>query len=383
MSLRILIVPDKFKGTLSAPQAAEAIAQGWAGVRPQDRLETLPMSDGGEGFGEILGSHLRARRQTCRTTDAAGRPRTAEWGWQPATGEAVAEAAQVNGLALLPPGLYHPFQLDTFGLGAVLQAARQAGARHLCLGLGGSATNDGGFGLARALGWIFRADDGAVIRRWTGLDRLADATPPPHPPDLPPVVVAVDVANPLLGPSGATRVYGPQKGLRPDELDKAEGCLRRLAETMRALAGRAAENEPGAGAAGGLGYGLTVFAGGGLQSGAALFARHAGLEDRIRQADLVIAAEGRLDAQSFMGKGVGFVADLAARAGKPCLCLAGSIAADFRSAPGAAFHAFAIAPGIAAQAAAMAQAAECLRRLAAETATRASGPLGLRMEAWT
>lgn len=371
MPLRILIVPDKFKGTLSAPQAAEAIAQGWSAARPQDRLETLPMSDGGDGFGEILGSLLHAQRRTCRTVDAAGRPRTAEWWWQPATGEAVVETAQVNGLAWLPPGRFSPFQLDTFGLGAVLHAAHMARAHRLVLGLGGSATNDGGFGLARALGWTFRTENGAVLCQWTGLDRLAAVIPPPQPLDLPPMLVAVDVANPLLGPSGATRVYGPQKGLRPDELDKAENCLRSLAEGMRALTGRAAEDEPGAGAAGGLGFGLTVFAGGELQSGAALFASLAGLEERIRQVDRVITAEGALDAQSFMGKGVGLVANLAARAGKPCLCLAGSIAPDLRPAPDGGFQAFAIVPGITTPDAAKAQAAKCLRRLAAQAAVSA------------
>ena len=369
--MRILIVPDKFKGTLSAPQAAEAIAQGWAAARPRDPLETLPMSDGGDGFGDILGALLRAQRRTCPTVDAAGRPRTAEWWWSPSTGEAVIETAQVIGLALLPPGRYPPFQLDTFGLGALLRAARKARARRLLLGLGGSATNDGGFGLARALGWTFRAKDGSVLRQWTGLDRLAAVIPPPRPLDLPPLRIAVDVANPLLGPSGATRVYGPQKGLRPDELEKAENGLRGLAEGMRALAGRAAEDEPGAGAAGGLGYGLKVFAGGEFRSGAALFASLAGLEDRIRRADLVITAEGMLDAQSFMGKGVGLVANLAARAGKPCFCLAGSIAPDLRPAPDAGFQAFAIVPGIAAWSAAQAQAAECLRRLAAQAAVSA------------
>jgi glycerate kinase len=372
MALRVLIVPDKFKGTLTAPEAAAAIARGWSESRPQDRLELLPMSDGGEGFGELLGSRLGAERRTCETTDAAGRPCRADWWAAPDARTAIFETAQVNGLARLPPGQYHPFQLDTFGIGAVLRDVEQSGLRRLILGLGGSATSDGGFGLARALGWIFRDGAGTEIRSWTDLDRLSAAEPPPHPLGFAQMVIAVDVANPLLGPQGATRVYGPQKGLRPEDLAQAEGCLARLAETLRPRLGPAAEQEPGVGAAGGLGYGLKAFAGGEFRPGAAIFAELAGLEEQIRQADLVITGEGALDEQSRMGKGTGFVAEMAARAGKRCLCLAGRIASSFRDFPpdgvvGVSnnFAARAVVPDVATEAESCARPAESLRRLAA------------------
>lgn len=372
MALRVLIVPDKFKGTLTAPEAATAIARGWSDVRPQDRLELVPMSDGGEGFGEILGERLGAERRACATTDAAGRSCRAEWWVAPDAGTAIFETAQVNGLVRLPPGQYHPFQLDTFGIGAVLRDIEQAGVRRLILGLGGSATNDGGFGLARALGWIFRDGAGAEIRSWTDLDQLATAAPPPRPLGFEQIVVAVDVANPLLGPTGATRVYGPQKGLRAEDLPKAEACLVRLAETLRPRLGRAAEQEPGAGAAGGLGFGLKAFAGGAFRPGAAIFSELAGLEEKIRQADLVITGEGALDEQSRMGKGTGFVADWAARAGKRCLCLAGRISPSFRvpSPDGAGggsknFVARAIVPDVATEVESRAHPAKRLRCLAA------------------
>lgn len=375
MALRVLIVPDKFKGTLTAREAATAIARGWAEARPEDRLELVPMSDGGEGFGELLGARLGAERRTCETTDAAGRPCRAEWWAVPESATAIFETAQVNGLARLPPGLYPPFQLDTFGIGAVLREIEKSGARQLILGLGGSATNDGGFGLARALGWVFRDDAGTEIRTWTELDGLATAEPPARKLGFAQIVVAVDVANPLLGPRGATRVYGPQKGLRPEDLAKAEGCLARLAETLRPRLGPAAEQEPGAGAAGGLGYGLKAFAGGEFRPGAAIFAELAGLEEQIRQADLVITGEGALDEQSRMGKGTGFVADLAARAGKRCLCLAGRIASSFRvpSPDGVVggfkdFAAWAIVPDVATEAESRERPADCLRRLAARAA---------------
>ena len=368
MSLRILVVPDKFKGTLTARQAAAAIARGWGEVRPEDRIDELPMADGGDGFGEVFGHLLGARRETCATVDAAGRPRVAEWWFEPGAGIAVIETAEVNGLARLPAGQYHPFELDTFGLGAVLAAAQHAGARRAYLGLGGSATNDGGFGLARALGWRFLDTRGDELRAWTELDRLGTVAAPRAPLAFDQLTVAVDVTNPLLGDNGATRVYGPQKGLRPGDLEKAEGCLRRLAAVMAAPSESDAALEAGAGAAGGLGFGLKAFFGGGFRSGGEIFATLSHLERRIRDADVVITAEGALDAQTLMGKGVGVIAEAAARAGKRCLCLAGSVRVDPVRVPWPGFQAFAIVPGIAALEEAKAQAGDCLRRLAAHAA---------------
>jgi len=173
MPLRVLIIPDKFKGTLTAQAAAEAIARGWRGARPGDTLDLLPMSDGGDGFGEVTGSLLRAKRQVVTTVDATHRPCRSLWWWKPEDETAVIESARVIGLAMLPDGRFHPFDLDTFGLGAVVRAAARKGARRCLVGIGGSATNDGGFGLARALGWEFLDDNGHRIERWTGLDKLA------------------------------------------------------------------------------------------------------------------------------------------------------------------------------------------------------------------
>lgn len=368
MPLRVLIVPDKFKGTLSAHQAAEAIAEGWAGVRPGDRLDLLPMADGGDGFGEICGRLLGAERRSCRTVDAAGRERLAGWWYADVAATAIVEAAEVNGLALLPAGRFHPFQLDTFGLGAVLEQAREAGARRLYIGVGGSATNDGGFGLARSLGWRFRAGDGGEILRWTDLERLAVVEPPPASLPFAELTIAVDVSNPLLGPEGATRIYGGQKGLHDQDFPRAEACLGRLAEAMADLLGEDFAHLPGAGAAGGLGFGLKAFCGGNLRSGGEIFSELSRLEARIGEADLVITAEGAMDAQTLMGKGVGLVAAMVARAGKPCLCLAGSVAVTAASVPWPGFQAWAIVPTIAPLAMAMARPADCLRQLAARAA---------------
>jgi len=323
MRLRVLVVPDKFKGTLTALAAAQAIAQGWREVRPQDRLELLPMSDGGDGFGEVLARLHPAEAREILTVDAAHRPCAAAWWWAAAQRVAIIESARVVGLALLPQGKYHPFNLDSFGLGTLLEAAAQAGAAPCILGIGGSATNDGGFGVARALGWRFLDGHGKDICQWTCLTDLAQISSPRPAPPLPELLVAVDVQNPLLGPSGASRVYGPQKGLRPEDMGLAESCLARLAERVRLDLGLAAAEEPGTGAAGGLGFGLRCFANARLESGFKLFAEFGRLNERIAQSDLVLTGEGSIDQSTLMGKGVGEIARLCAEQRVPCLGLAG------------------------------------------------------------
>lgn len=368
--MRVLIVPDKFRGTLTAPQAAEAIAKGWREVRPDDDIEQLPMADGGEGFGEVLGHLLKAERRTCATVDSAGRPRVAEWWLEPVTRTAIIETAQIIGLALLPEGKYHPFQLDTFGIGTVFRQAEQAGARRVYVGIGGSSTNDGGFGLAWALGWRFWEENAIEINAWAELNRLARIEAPPQPLAFDELIIAVDVDNLLLGERGASRIYGPQKGLMEEDFSKAEACLGRLAEVMAVLMGENFSLHKGAGAAGGLGFGLKAFCGGTFESGFDIFSRLSGLEQRIQNADLVITGEGAMDAQTLMGKGVGGVANLAARAGKRCLCLAGYIPPDLVSMPWPNFQAYAIVPDIAPLEESKAHTGKCLSRLAAHVARK-------------
>jgi glycerate kinase len=325
MPLRILIVPDKFKGTLTAQAAAELIAQGWREVRPEDSLELLPMSDGGDGFGDVLARLLKLQPQSVDTVDAAHRPHKGQWWWEPGKRTALIESAQVIGLALLPPKQFHPFELDTYGLGAVLQAACSFGAERCLMGIGGSATNDGGLGMALALGWAFLDGSGRQISRWTELGGLTHIVPPARRGGPAEVAVAVDVQNPLLGPKGASRVYGPQKGLRECDFALAEGCLGRLAEVVTRDLGIKADSTPGTGAAGGLGFGLHCFLNARLESGFALFARFARLEERIRSADLVITGEGGIDVSTLMGKGVGEVASLCLRYRIKCIGLAGTL----------------------------------------------------------
>ena len=333
----ILIVPDKFKGTLTAGEVAQAIARGWRKARRLDELDLLPMSDGGDGFGEVLGKLLRAKTETVKTVDAAHRSCKARWWWEPKTKTAVIESAQVIGLAVLPPGKFHPFDLDTFGLDAVIRAASAKGAHRCIIGIGGSATNDGGFGLGRALGWEFLDRDGNLIEQWTGLPALARVRAPGRRRWFDELIVAVDVQNPLLGVRGATRIYGPQKGLKSPELEIAERNLRRLAQVVArerfgapALAGpnrlqAKLQTHPGSGAAGGLGFGLLAFLGARAEPGFDLFARCANLDERLRSADLVITGEGRLDESTLMGKGVGQIAKRCRELKIPCIALAGMV----------------------------------------------------------
>jgi len=368
MGLRVLIAPDKFKGTLDAAEAAAGIERGWRRGRPADTTQRFPISDGGEGFGALIGASLGAETRLCETVDAAHRPCAAAWWWHAPSGTAILETARVIGLAMLERGRYHPFELDTFGLGAVVRAAEAAGARRLLLGIGGSATNDGGFGLARALGVVFHNDRGRAIERWTELHALAQVHPPKHPPRFESVVVAVDVQNPLLGPQGCARVYGPQKGLRDEDFPFAERCLGRLAAVVEKDWHEAAATLPGAGAAGGLGFGLRCFLGARLEPGFALFAETAGLEPRLAEADLVLTGEGAIDASTLMGKGVGELAARCARRGLPCLGLAG--ACDLPPGPAGHFAAIhAIVPQVASREDALARPARHLETLA-EAAAR-------------
>ena len=332
MPLRVLIIPDKFKGTLTAQAAADAIARGWRKVRSEDALDLLPMTDGGDGFGEVTSSLLQAKRQTVRTVDAAHRPCRSVWWWEPGSRTAVIESARVVGLAMLPAERFHPFELDTTGLAAVVRAAARKGAQRCLVGLGGSATCDPGFGLARALGWEFLDGGSRPIERWTSLGRLKHIQAPPGVRWFHEMVVAVDVQNPLLGQRGTTRIYGPQKGLRPQDFALAERSLGRLARIVWQQFGQDLATIPGAGSAGGLGFGLRAFLGARLEPGFELFARLAALEKRLRRADMVITAEGAIDHSSFMGKGAGQIARRCRQLRIPCCGLSGLLACPAQAA---------------------------------------------------
>jgi len=256
--------------------------------------------------------------------DAAHRSCKATWWWSAKTKTAVIESAGVIGLAMLPKGKFHPFDLDTFGLGAVLRAAQHSNAKQIIIGIGGSATNDAGFGFARALGWEFFDRIGQTIEAWTQLDALAKIRKPGNKLSAR-IIVAVDVLNPLLGVRGASQVYGPQKGLRPEDFPHAERCLRRLVTVLKREFNLDFARAAGAGAAGGLGFGLMTFAQAKFQSGFDLIAQHAALQRRLRQTDLVVTGEGAIDRTTAMGKGSGEIARCCTARRIPCIGLGGKV----------------------------------------------------------
>jgi len=322
--MRVLIAPDKFKGTLTAHQAASAMARGWKRARPTDKLSVLPICDGGDGFGAAMGALLGAKSLQLATVNAAHQMVRARWWWQPKDRTAIIESANIIGLAMLPPRKFHPFEVDTFGLGQALLTAKRKGAKRILIGIGGSATNDGAFGLARALGWRFLERNGCEITRWTELQKLAEVESGTR-FKRGEILVAVDVQNSLLGPRGASLIYGPQKGLRPRDFPHAEKCLRQLANAMRRKTKTDFAKVPGAGAAGGLGFGLQAFANAKLQSGFELFASHASLDKQLRSVDLVVTGEGAIDLSTTHGKGVGELARRCNKLRLPCIGLGGVI----------------------------------------------------------
>ncbi|HTD87542.1 MAG TPA: glycerate kinase [Candidatus Binatia bacterium] len=363
MPRTVLVAPDKFKGTLTAAQAADAIASGWRCARGDDRIELLPITDGGDGFGEIVSGLLHGAPQTTKAVDAAHRPCNVTWWWHEQSRTAVIESARVIGLAQLPPGKYHPFELDTRGLGELLLAIAAKGARECLIGIGGSATNDGGFGMADALGWQFFNDHDQKITRWTELHSLAQIRPPDKQPLFDHVTVAVDVQNPLLGQQGCTRIYGPQKGLKPEDFEFAERCLEQISVILSKELHLNCAEEPGAGAAGGLGYGSRCFLGAKLEPGFNLFARYANLARRLGNVDLVITGEGAIDSSSLMGKGVGELATLCKRLHVPCIGIGGVVTS------GDAFtKTYSLTPAFVSQEEAFANPATHLEALAAKAA---------------
>ncbi len=324
MTLRVLLAPDKFKGSLPAPQAAAAFTEGWRSVRPADELTALPMADGGDGTLEVLAaSQPDARWIAVPAVDAVGASRTGRY---LRTGDTAAvELAEVCGIAGLSP--LDPMGAHTIGLGIVLAAAVRAGARRLVVALGGSASTDGGAGALSALGAQLIGADGLLPVGGGGLTRLAAIRRDrllPVPPGG--VEVLVDVQAPLFGPSGSAARFGPQKGAGPAEVAELDRGLRRLAAVLGTDPQR-----PGCGAAGGTGYGLAYW-GGNLVDGAATIGELVGLPGAVRRAGLVVTGEGRFDAGSLTGKTCGHVLRTAAGDGVPALVVAGSVEAGMAGA---------------------------------------------------
>ena len=331
--MRILISPQEFKGTLTAVQAADAIASAIARVLPSAQLELAPIADGGPGFVDALVGASGGKYRESQVEDPLGRPITARWGM---LGEdtAVLEMAAASGLLRLSPTERDPRRASTFGTGQLIRAALDAKCQRIFLGIGGSGTNDGGAGAAEALGVRFLDREGKPLPRGgaalAGLERIDLAGRDPR-LEAVQLRVAADVTNPLLGPTGASAIYGPQKGADAKAVDELDVALSRLAEVTRALLGQDLATVSGAGAAGGLAFGLVAFCGGQLKRGFEVVAETLGLEERAGRADVVIVGEGRLDQQSAYGKGPGSLAALAKRQGKRTVIFAGRVDPSYSS----------------------------------------------------
>ncbi|SQE00752.1 Glycerate kinase [Parafrankia sp. Ea1.12] len=370
--LRIVIAPDSFKGSVSATEAAAALARGWRAARPDDVVLTVPIADGGEGTLDVFAAAApQAVRNNVDVTGPDGRRVTASWLALP-DGTALVELAQASGLPLMAAP--DPLGAHTVGLGETIAAALDAGSRRILVALGGSASTDGGTGLLTALGARFLDTTGRPLPPGGGnllslatVDLTGLRTLPPDG-----VRCLVDVDAPLLGPTGAAAVFGPQKGAGGAEIARLDAGLARLAERMEHAGAPAGLTVlPGAGAAGGTAYGLAAALRAALVPGAATIADQAGLPAALADADLLITGEGRFDQTSLAGKVVGAVSVLAARVGLPVAVVAGQVTAD----PPAGGDALALADLAGGTSAAMAHPAHWLERAGALLARRKSDGL--------
>lgn len=331
--MHIVIAPQSLKGSLSAIEAGQAIAEGARAIYPQARIEIIPIADGGEGTAQALADATGGRIIEHTVTGPLGYPVKAFYAILGDEKTAVIEMAASAGLPLVAAVARDPSITTTYGVGELICAALDAGCRHFIIGLGGSATNDGGTGMLQALGARLldkQAQElpygGAALRRLHRIDienldaRLQNCT----------FDVACDVTNPLCGPEGASAIYGPQKGASPAMVEELDQALAHYAEIIERDLGIGVKDLPGAGAAGGMGAGLVAFLKARLRPGAQIVLEAVALEQHLPSANLVISAEGRLDGQTAYGKSVGAVAQLAKRYHLPVLVLAGGLGENYQ-----------------------------------------------------
>ena len=337
--MKIVLAPDSFKGSMTSLEVCEAFREGVLRAVPNAEIMTVPMADGGEGTTEAL---VAATGGELRLVEATGplpsdRPKViGQIGLIRGGRTAVLEMACVSGLPLVPDTKRNPLHTTTYGTGELIHAAFEMGARHLIVGIGGSATNDLGAGMAQALGIkFFRADGSEISEPMTGgllaevahidLSGLHPAAKNSR------IEVACDVDNPLLGPHGCTAVYGPQKGATPEIADMLEASLGRAIDVIENAVGREVRYQAGAGAAGGLGAGLLAFLGAELRPGIRIVLDASGFAEKVRGADLVLTGEGRIDHQTAYGKTISGVARVSRDSGVPVVAIVGSIGAGVDS----------------------------------------------------
>ncbi len=320
--LTVLIAPDSFKGSLTSVEVARALATGWARARPDDRLVLAPLADGGEGTLVAIEAAGGWTWQEAAAHDPLGRPLVARWLRSTDGTRAVVELAAASGLSRLAAAERDPAGASTFGTGEVLRAVLDTGVRRIDLGVGGSATTDGGLGILAALGLAMTVEPEAVVHLDELDPRLSDVS----------LQIACDVTNPLLGPHGAAAIYGPQKGADPATVAELDTALGRWADALESAAGRRERDTPGAGAAGGATFGLAClrdrFAGFAIVPGVDLVMEAADFAAKLGVADLVLTGEGRIDGQTAFGKTALGVARRAAAAGVGCIAVGGGVEPD-------------------------------------------------------
>jgi glycerate kinase len=332
--MRIVIAPQSLKGSLTAAETGQAIARGVQVIYPAAEIRIVPIADGGEGTVQALVDATSGTLLQREVTGPLGEPVMACFGLLGDGHTAAIEMAACAGLPLVPLEQRDPRITTTYGVGELIQAALELHCTRLLIGIGGSATNDGGAGMAQALGaHLMTAKGLEIVRGGAALSTLAHIDPSPLDERLHgcKVEVACDVTNPLCGPLGASVVYGPQKGATKEMVVELDAALAQYAQVIERDLNRSVRDIPGAGAAGGLGAGLIAFLNAELRPGAQIVLEAVRLEEHLRVADLVITAEGQIDEQTAYGKSIGAVASLAKRYRLPVLALAGSLGTQYRS----------------------------------------------------
>lgn len=329
--MKVTIAIDSFKGSLSSKMAEAAAREGVLSVYPDAICKLFPIADGGEGTVAALAEALGAVMVECEVSDPRARRIRAEYGYVETTATALIEMSAAAGLPLLSPELRNPMYTTTYGVGEMIRDAISRGARHFIIGIGGSATNDGGAGMLMALGFgLLDLSDKPISLGAIGLKDLAKIDTGSVLPELRECdfLTLCDVKNPLLGPSGASHVYGGQKGADEAMRYTLDEYLSHYASVTRVSIKGADESAPGTGAAGGLGFALLSFLGAKLVSGIDSILELTGVRDSIKDSDYVLTGEGKLDSQSYMGKAPVGVAELAMAHGVPCIAFAGAVTGD-------------------------------------------------------
>lgn len=326
--MKIIVAPDKFKGSLSSRQACKSIAEGIKVAIPDAEILQYPMADGGDGFDEVFAYYLNTETVTCQTLDPLMRSMEASYQWQATTKTAIISVAAASGLSLLKKEERNALFTTTYGTGILIKHAIGKGAQKIILGLGGSATNDAGIGILSALGFQLLDEKGKPFKPIG--DNLLMVSQIKVPENLPVInfTIACDVQNGLFGASGAAYVYASQKGADPKGVEKLDKGLRHIAEIFSQTSDKQIENIKGTGAAGGIAAALFSFFNCSIQSGAAIVIQESGIERMLADADLLVTGEGKLDAQSSWGKVIQALTNTASQLNVPVIALCGGVSID-------------------------------------------------------